>query len=524
MKRLTIIIAISFIFQTVWAQHEINIPIQSGECWYGIATGLGPQLPLQGNTRVFNLQTNGYSCQGGQFLVSSQGRYLWCDKAYTVQRKDDVLFLSSPRADIELGEGGTTLRDAYMAVSKHFPPSGKTPPEEFFLYPTYNTWIELGYQQNQKGVMEYAHNIVKNGMHPGVLMIDGTWQFDHGEWAFRADRFPNPKEMVDSLHAMGFKVMLWVSPFISPDCMMYRTHKGLYYRAKGKKEDAILKWWVGFSAGYDLSNPEAFTFLTNQFRELQDCYGIDGFKFDAGDCQCYQEKDIDVFDGQSYDVEQTRLWAQLAKQFPYNELRACWGEQSQPIIQRLGDRDYSWEAVTTLIPSLINAGLLGYQFTCPDMIGGGMISTFEDIKEEDFDPALIIRSCQIHSMMPMMQFSVAPWRILKPEHMDIIRHYADLHVKMGPYIMEQARKAAETGEPIVRHMDYSFPGEGFEAVTDQYMLGDRYLVAPICTPEEQRTVRLPRGRWRDEQGKKYKGGRSYVISVPLERLPYFEKL
>ena len=38
----------------------------------------------------------------------------------------------------------------------------------------------------------------------------------------------------------------------------------------------------------------------------------------------------------------------------------------------------------------------------------------------------------------------------------------------------------------------------------------------------ERDVRLPKGTWRDEQGKKYKGGKTYRISVPLERLPYFE--
>ena len=46
------------------------------------------------------------------------------------------------------------------------------------------------------------------------------------------------------------------------------------------------------------------------------------------------------------------------------------------------------------------------------------------------------------------------------------------------YILEQARHSAQTGEPIVRAMDYMFPGEGFEECNDQYMLGDKYLVVP----------------------------------------------
>ena len=34
---------------------------------------------------------------------------------------------------------------------------------------------------------------------------------------------------------------------------------------------------------------------------------------------------------------------------------------------------------------------------------------------------------------------------------------------------------------------------------------------------------LPTGRWQDENGKKYKGGRTYQIEVPLDRVPRFTR-
>ena len=89
--------------------------------------------------------------------------------------------------------------------------------------------------------------------------------------------------------------------------------------------------------------------------------------------------------------------------------------------------------------------------------------------------------------------------------------------------MEQAKLASQTGEPIVRCMDYMFPGEGFEDCNDQYMLGDRYLVAPVMDNGTSRTVKLPKGKWVDETGKKYKGGKTYVLDVPLSRLPRFTR-
>ena len=123
-----------------------------------------------------------------------------------------------------------------------------------------------------------------------------------------------------------------------------------------------------------------------------------------------------------------------------------------------------------------------------------------------------------------MQFSVAPWRILSAENLAIVQKTAKLHEQFGPYIMRYAHLASTTGEPIVRHMEYQFPHQGFEECKDQFMLGDRFLVAPVVTPAMSRSVKLPKGTWRDELGKKYKGGKTYTIQVPLDRLPYFEKI
>ena len=95
---------------------------------------------------------------------------------------------------------------------------------------------------------------------------------------------------------------------------------------------------------------------------------------------------------------------------------------------------------------------------------------------------------------------------------------------MGSYILEQARRSAQTGEPILRHMEYAFPHQGFVDCKDQFMLGDKYLVAPILTKEHTRKVMLPKGQWRDDTGKKFRGPKTIEVEAPLERLPWFEKI
>lgn len=92
---------------------------------------------------------------------------------------------------------------------------------------------------------------------------------------------------------------------------------------------------------------------------------------------------------------------------------------------------------------------------------------------------------------------------------------------MGDYILSLAKEASITGEPIVRHMEYAFPNQGFEECKDQYMLGNKYLVAPIMSSDNTRIVKLPKGKWKDDMGKLYKGGKTYTIDVPLSRLPWF---
>ena len=497
-----------------------------GEKWWGFVTALGPQMPFDAQTDIsFDLAKQNFNNQTTPLLVSNKGRYIWCDASFECSIKDGAITLAPHHgAQAECVQAGSNLKEAFLAASaKHFAPSGNIPPEMFLNVPQYNTWIELGYNQNQEDILKYAHGIADNGFPSGILMIDDNWQKYYGSTEFRPEKFSDPKAMMDELHSMGFKLMLWVCPFVSPDSQEFRAmrRKGYLIMDKEGRKPAIVDWWNGFSAAYDMSNPDAFAYFKSTLVELQEKYGIDGFKFDAGDPERYLDDAVKPFDGKSFDTEQSMLWAKFGLEFPYNEFRACWRMGGEALVQRLGDKSYSWKSVANLVPEMLAAGMLGHIYTCPDMIGGGALGSFKPDNELDQD--LIVRSCQIHSMMPMMQFSVAPWRILDEEHLQICRKYANLHAEFGDYIVQQARASAETGEPIVRPMDYAFPGEGFEDCTDEYMFGEKYLVAPVMTPGYTRSVKLPKGRWIDEKGKTYRGGKTYEIDAPIDRLPYFVK-
>jgi alpha-glucosidase len=93
----------------------------------------------------------------------------------------------------------------------------------------------------------------------------------------------------------------------------------------------------------------------------------------------------------------------------------------------------------------MSESVMGYAYTCPDMIGGGEYRSFLDT--QTIDEELVVRSAQVHARMPMMQFSAAPWRILSKENNKICLNMAKLHLEMGPKILALAKESQKPASP-----------------------------------------------------------------------------
>ena len=512
----------------------VKIVIDNGEYWWGGISSVGHSTPYDA-TSVVSYELWG-DCKGNQaqpVLLSNKGRYIWSEEPIKYTFNNGNLTVTTRNGIIDSGKTGKNLKDAYKFVSqKYFPSNGKIPAELLFTNPHYNTWIELMYDQNEKDILKYAQDIIDNGFPPGVLMIDDNWQEDYGTWEFSPRRFTDPKGMTKKLHEMGFQIMLWVCPFISPDSEVFRylAQEGMLILENQKTQDivwkntsgktAIIRWWNGASACLDLSNPKTQKWFKERLDYLVNEFGVDGYKFDAGDPEFYTNQVVSFKPGNPND--QTSYFAELGLQYPLNEYRASWKMAGLPLAQRLRDKGHSWEDLQKLIPDQMSQSVMGYAYTCPDLIGGGEFGSF--LSSATIDEELVVRSAQIHALMPMMQFSVAPWRVLSKDNEAICLEMAKLHKKMGLFILELAKNASVTGEPIVKPLAYVFPEGGFETVKDQFMLGDDILVAPVVQKgARSRTVVLPAGNWKSDEGKLIKGGKTIEISVPLERLPYFTK-
>ena len=511
---------------------RITIGSLDGEKWYGAVMMDGDKQPFT-DFPMFDLANQCHDGQTASLLVSSKGRYIWSEKPFAFSFINGDIHLDNLSERISPVSAGNTLREAYLAAAReHLPFDGTTPPEEFFTKPQFNNWVEsavLGI--NQKNAEDYVSAIARNGFPCGILMIDGGWMVQHGVFRFNPETFPNPDRLFELIHTEGYKSMVWVSYFLSADCregyLDYRLH---YPRKKPllvesteyPGEECIVHWWSGKSVTLDLTNPEAFEEFVSILQSFKERYHIYGFKFDGGNPEYFRGK-AKFYKAEMEPCDFSHAYNLVGLRFPYHEFRAGYNMGGYPVIVRLQDVEHSWKGLENMIYDVLTGGIMGYPYVIGDMIGGGQAGNFAP--GGYFSPKLVVRSCQAQALMPMMQFSVAPWRALSENECNICRDFAQLHVRFGPYIMEQVRHASQTGEPIVRMMEYEFPGQGFDRRMTQFMLGPKYLVAPVVNENDSVTVELPEGRWKDDLGVIHSGPAVLQLNdVPIERLPYYERI
>lgn len=499
--------------------------LSSDERWYGVMLNDGYRQPYD---TIAEWDLAHYQCGGAAapMLLSTEGRYIWSDRPFVFCFTNGVPMIVETRAKLVRGRAGVTLRDAYLEMmKKHFPFDGRQPPKEFFEKPQFNNWMEmicLGF--GKKAVDDYITGLETNGYPCGVFELDAGLQTYHGSNAFDPEKVPDPKALVARIHRNGWKALLWTSFNIRGETPVAKEFEKYCVKTTQCKTYHFKPGPNGrYSVVWDLTDPKAYEVFAGRLRAFADEIGFDGYKFDMGDPFNFTKFGGGyVFaDRKATPSDYTRLYATLAERFPYHEFRIGYCSGGKPIIQRLADKSHTWDHLKRMSTDVQAGGLLGSPYCVPDMIGGGQES---DWKKSGFKPdeKLFVRMAAIQAMQPLMQFSVAPWRVLSAEGNAICKCYAELHVKMAPYILEEVAKTAKTGEPLVRMMEYAYPHQGFARTMTQFMLGDRYLVAPVCEPDDSVVVELPAGRWRDDLGELHVGPKKLNLEkVPLDRLPHY---
>lgn len=509
----------------------IKIAILANELWYPAVSSYGLAMPYTDKTELkVVLKNNQTPNQMQALLLSNMGRLLFAYKGFVADFQAGTISIAD---DLELVEITDTteyslsekqlyfvsnlenLRGAYLYAAQHF--FAKEPikvADELFTKPIYNTWMYAPFDVTQVKVIAYAEEILKEGLPAGTIIIDDKWSDVYGSFAFDKQKFPDPQAMIAKLKKLGFAVMLWLCPYVSFATQAYADCLEQDLLLKDANEIFALKWWNESSACLDLRKSATISYLTKKLAALMDI-GVAGFKFDGGDSMYYlAEHEPDL---QSY------LWAQFAAKYAYNELRAEFNAGGLNLFERVADKRHSFDenGIKAIVPAALAMGLGAHPFMAADMIGGGEVKDLlAGIKH---DKNLFLAHLQIGVLFPNVQFSILPQQILGADAY-LVKEMLAQRKAIWPYYRKLIAEARVTKEPILRLMEYVFPQAGYGFITNYFMLGDRYLVAP--TDKENQTeiaIKLPRGRWQCDD-KVYVGNQTLTMRADYRKLCILERL
>ena len=414
--------------------------------------------------------------------------------------------------------------------------------------------------RTQKEVLEVARRYQKEGIHIDQIVIDFFHWTLQGDWKFDRKYWPDPKAMIDELHSMGIKVMVSVWPSVDKKSENFgpMMDRGLLIQTE---RGAVQTYdYQGDCMEIDALNPETRKYVWEVCKKNYYDLGVDGFWLDNSepDFAVYDHENYRYFAGPAltcsniYPQMYSRVFFDPMKKMGndavVNLLRCAWaGSQKYGNVVWSGDVPSTFEAFYDQLQAGLNMGLAGIPWWTTD-IGGFMTDDWED---PDFKQ-LLIRWYQFAVYSPVLRMHGERGPINIPplddrdwgggylhtghsnelwsygeENYRIMKHYYEVRMAMKEYIKGLFEEASENGSPLLRAMFYEFPEDPkCWELQDQYMFGDRYLVAPVFHLNQwQREVYLPAGTWRDTRdGKNYEGGQLIMVEAPLETIPVFEKV
>ena len=412
--------------------------------------------------------------------------------------------------------------------------------------------------RTQKEVLEVARNYNKLNIPIDIIVIDFFHWTVQGDWKFDEKYWPDPKAMVDELHRMGIKVMVSVWPSVDRRSENFgeMMERGLLIRTE--RGSAQTYDYQGDCVQIDPTNPETRAYVWEKCKQHYYDYGIDFFWLDNS------EPDLTKYDFDNFRyymgpaMECSNIYPQYySRTFfdpmeemgkrPVNLLRSGWaGSQKYGNVLWSGDVPSSWESLRDQLAAGLSIGMAGIPWWNTD-IGGFMEG---NVNDPDFQQ-LLIRWYQWAIFTPIMRlhgdrepFTIPPlddrergggylhtgqptemWA-LGDEIFKIMKQGYDLRKQLKPYIKRIFQEAHEDGSPLMRPMFYEYPEDPkCWELSDQYMFGPDYLVAPILHPDTfVRNVYLPGGQWEDiHTGTTYPGGRMVHVAAPLVYIPVFKR-
>ncbi|MEO3886157.1 TIM-barrel domain-containing protein [Nonomuraea sp. B5E05] len=394
----------------------------------------------------------------------------------------------------------------------------------------FGTWISSGFcVDSQERVLARGRTIRERGIPCDVLHLDTYWQAD-GHWSdLRWDpvNFPDPEGMLAELDGMGFKVCLWMNPYVSHLSPAFEEAAAAGYFLKDREGEVYVAdcWHGSFPPCgiVDFTNPMAVEWFTGLLRGLLR-QGVAAFKTDFAEGVPSDAVAANGMTGTDLHNVYTLLFndavAAVTREVHGHDL--VWARSSYLGGQRhsaqwSGDTYTSYAAMGSTIRGGLAHGLSGVPFWSHD--AGGFTGRPSD--------DLYVRWTQFGALSPLLRLhgttTREPWEF--PEVEEAAVAALRLRYRLMPYLYSAAVEAARTGAPMMRALCVDHPDDPVAWQADlEYLLGRDLLVAPMTAPEGVRQVYLPRGTWVDYwTGEVLEGSRHVRVDKPLDQIPLFAR-
>ena len=406
-----------------------------------------------------------------------------------------------------------------------FSGSGVAPPEWGLGF-----WYRPEMHLRDEEVLHLAQEFRDRKIPCDVLGLEPGWQ-THAyscSFAWEPSRFPDPKQFVARAGQSGYRVNLWEHAFTHPTSPLFpalQPHSGDYAVWEGLVPD-----FAGESARKIFGDYHGSALVD---------IGISGFKLDECDNSDYTNgwswPDFASYPS-GLDGEQMHGAFGLRYQHAVLDAFRQRKRETYSLVRSSGAlaAPYPFVLYSDLydhrqfVRGLVNSGFTGLLW-CPEVRDA---SSEEDLLRRlqtvMFAPVAMVNAWYIRNP-PWKQIArdennqdrFAPrWQKLEARCREII----GWRMSLVPYLRAAFSKYQADGTPPFRSPVLDFPDDpALQEVDDEFMVGDRLLVAPLFAGEAKRTVILPTGSdWHDLwTGKLHRGGERIVFARDYESIPAF---
>lgn len=373
------------------------------------------------------------------------------------------------------------------------------------------------------------------------------------------ERYPNPKAMVDELHAANIHAMISIWPVFSAGTKTYdqMTHSG------GMTDIQWMNVMTNIlDKYYDAHSPQARDLYWKQAkdsligRQGWDAWWVDQCEPDNGNVGDPNFMDLrrksHFAIGRGIDYMNTfslmhseGLYTHWRKDIPNKRAfflirQSFAGEQRNAATLWSSDITCTWNAYKNQVPQGINSCASGIPFWTSD-IGGYHFHWQAPDWSAPINRELFTRWFQFGTFSPIFRIHGKGERAIFSNNWDaptkdILMKYDNLRYRLLPYIYSLSWKVTNEGYTIMRSLAFDFRNdEGIRNIPDQYMFGPAFLVNPVTARmyslpnskeiKKTRKVYLPKSTsWYDFwTGKLMAGGQTIDAAATIETLPLYIK-